>query len=288
MPDHSNDRLTDVATLTKAIESVFRKLIRFLVGRISLVKLQEMISYIYVEETEKKLRRSATGKNVPLTKIALVSGLDTRTVSNVRKQIQTSGHLYRERFLRDLTPESAVVEAWAKRVERASKAEKTKARKLSYGDEDSEFERLIRSTVKSRGITTQSIIERLVATQSATQNKENRTIELLVDKFSPYLSNDEQNRVNAALSAVSNLIATIDHNVQATGDERFFQRQLWTFRLQSDRLMQFRQHVRDFLENMESRARAMIEPWENESFEGDLTGTGIGMYYFEEKNDDVP
>ena len=49
MPKKDTSQLQDAAILTQAIENVFRKLIRILVGRISLLKLQEMINFIYVE-----------------------------------------------------------------------------------------------------------------------------------------------------------------------------------------------------------------------------------------------
>ena len=48
MPAEQNQLYQEAAILTRAVENVFRKLIRFLVGRISLVRLQEMIRYIYV------------------------------------------------------------------------------------------------------------------------------------------------------------------------------------------------------------------------------------------------
>jgi hypothetical protein len=49
--------LPDVAILTLAVDNVFRKLIRLLIGKISLKKLQEMIQIIFVEETEAKLKQ---------------------------------------------------------------------------------------------------------------------------------------------------------------------------------------------------------------------------------------
>ena len=51
------DDLEDVAILTLAVESVFRKLIRLLIGKISLKKLQEMIQVIFVEEAEVILKK---------------------------------------------------------------------------------------------------------------------------------------------------------------------------------------------------------------------------------------
>lgn len=282
MPDMQEDRFKEAATLTRAIENVFRKLIRFLVGRISLVKLQEMLNYIYVEESEARLKSSYPGKGVPLTKLALATGLDTRTVAKIKKVIEKSGPLYRQQFLKDLTPESAVVEAWASRVARTPSDQKSHARVLTYGDADSGFEKLLRATITSRGITTQSVLERLTATKSAIQHKENRTVELLVEKYAPYLSSDEQNIVNAALSAVANLISTVEHNIGVSASEKLFQRQVWTFRLPTERKFEFRAMLRKFLEETERAASIVMEPWESEAYGDEVLSAGLGLYYFEE------
>ena len=117
MPASRDDRLDEAAILTRAVENVFRKLIRFLVGKISLVRLQEMIRYIYVEEAEKNLRAENQGKNVPLTKLALVTGLDTRTLVQVRKRLEVDTQQYRQQFLAELTPESAIVETWVEQAQ---------------------------------------------------------------------------------------------------------------------------------------------------------------------------
>ena len=50
-------RHQESVVLTKGVERIFRKLIRFLIGRMSLVKMQEIIKYVYVEETEVKLKK---------------------------------------------------------------------------------------------------------------------------------------------------------------------------------------------------------------------------------------
>ena len=48
----------NIAIIGRGVESVLRRLIRFLVGTISLTKLHELIDHIYVEEMEEKLRRA--------------------------------------------------------------------------------------------------------------------------------------------------------------------------------------------------------------------------------------
>jgi hypothetical protein len=261
------------------VDNVFRKLIRFLVGRISLVRLQEMIRHIYVEETELKLRAENPGKSVPLTRLALNTGLDTRALVQIRKRLQVDGPQYRQQFLAELTPESAVVEAWASRI-RGAGAE-IDAAVLDYGSDDAGFEALVKSTLSIRGITTQSIIQRLVDTDSVELDREQRTLRLLVDHYSPYLSQDEPNIVNAAFSAISNLISTIEHNVGAEQEAKLFQRQAWTFRLDPRKRIEFRAVMRDMLEHCEDSAREKIAPWEHEEYGENLLTAGVGFYYFE-------
>jgi hypothetical protein len=279
MPMTRDDRLGEAAILTRAVETVFRKLIRFLVGRISLVRLQEMIRYIYVEEAEKNLRSENPGKNVALTKLALVTGLDTRTLVQVRKRLELDTRKYRQQFLAELTPESAIVEAW---VEQAGNTESGHGLVLDYGSDKGEFEKLVKSTIPARGITIQSIIERLVATKSIVQDRENQKLRLLVERFSPYLSDDEPNIVNAALSAISNLTSTIEHNMESAHEEKFFQRQSWTFRLNPDDRETFRRIVRDSLEQCKTMTEASMAPWEGEVYGEEMITAGVGFYYFEE------
>ncbi len=279
MPAEHKERYQEAAILTRAVENVFRKLIRFLVGRISLVRLQEMIRYIYVDEAEKNLRAEYPGKNVPMTRLALVTGLDTRTLVQVRKRMESDAPQYGQKFLAELTPESAIVEAWAKRLHSGESREQAV---MSYGSDKGRFERMVKATISGRGITTQSIIDRLVATGSIERDKANRTLKLLVDEFSPYLSDDEPNMVNAALSAISNLISTIEHNMDAQPEDRFFQRQRWTFRLQPADRESFRKAMRRLLERCNEEAETCIEPWEGETYGKGLATAGVGLYYFEE------
>lgn len=280
MPDISEGRLHEAALLTRAVENVFRKLIRFLVGRISLVKLQEMMRHIYVEETEQKLKAESPGKNVPLTRLALLTGLDTRTLTQVRKRLQLDEPRYRQQFLAELTPESAVVEAWASRIGAAE--DRQRAAVLDYGSDDAGFESMVRATISTRGITTQSIIQRLVDTNSVAQDRQRRTLRLLVDHYSPYLSQDEPNVINAALSAISNLISTIEYNVGAEQADKLFQRQKWTFRLDPADRAAFRQAMRSLLERYEQQAEEAIAPWEQQRYDSNLVTAGVGLYYFEE------
>lgn len=278
MVSTSEQRLGEAALLTRAVENVFRRLIRFLVGRMSLVRLQEMLRHIYVEEAERKLQPEHPGRNVPLTQLALLTGLDTRALVQIRKRLQLAEPRYRQQFLAELTPESAVVEAWAARVRAAGGADRIV---LDYGGDDSGFEKLVRATVSIRGVTPQSIIQRLVDTASVAQDREQRSLRLLVDHYAPWTSRDEPNIVNAAFSAISNLISTIEHNV-AEPDDLLFQRQRWTFRLAPSQRDEFRAAMRSVLERYVTEIDAAIDPWEQDDYGSGLLTAGVGLYYFEE------
>lgn len=280
MPGNNEPHLQEAALLARAVENVFRKLVRFLVGRMSLVRLQEMLRHIYVEETELKLQAESPGKNVPLTRLALNTGLDTRALVQIRKRLQSEQPAYRQQFLAELTPESAVVEAWASRVRQSPDVDA--AAVLDYGSDDCGFEALVKSTLSIRGITTQSIIQRLVDTHSVEQDRDQRTLRLLVDHYSPYLSQDEPNIVNAAFSAISNLISTIENNVGAEPEDKLFQRQRWTFRLDPADLDEFRAAMLRLLERYETEIVEAIGPWEQDAYNARLITAGVGLYYFEE------
>ena len=282
MPGKGTPELQDVAILTQAIENVFRKLIRILVGRISLLKLQEMISFIYVEEAERKIKRERKLAHVPLTELALITGLDSRTVANIRIKIEGSGHLYEQSFLKELTPESAIVESWVKLIEMAQVSKGPDKATLKYGDENSDFELLVRSAISSRGITSQSIIQRLVASRSVVHDRKKKTVKLVVPKFSPYLSSDEPQIFNAAFTAISNLISTVENNIKAEPDGKLFQRQVWTFRLPVRDILNFRKRMRIFLESTERRTKDRIERWEIDGSTEEVISAGVGIYYFEE------
>src|SRR5690554_3578087 len=105
--------LRDVAVLTRAVEKVFRKLVRLLIGRISLKKLQEMLQIIFVEESEAKLRQDQPGKAVSMSALAVLTGFDTRTITKIKAdEAYLKPFHTEERFLREITPECSVLDVW--------------------------------------------------------------------------------------------------------------------------------------------------------------------------------
>ena len=165
------DDLEDVAILTIAVESVFRKLIRLLIGKISLKKLQEMIQVIFVEEAEVILKREKPGKNVALSALAVVSGIDTRTLTRIKSKESYLKPFHEEkRFLREITPECSVLDVWES-SETYRDPKTGKPIMLAINGPKPSFESLISDSNSTRGVTVRSFLQRLEMSKSVVVDK---------------------------------------------------------------------------------------------------------------------
>jgi hypothetical protein len=283
MPSTKKEHLQDAAILTRAVENVFRKLIRFLVGRISLVKLQEMIRFIYVEEAERKLNRERPDQNIPLTRLAILTGLDTRTLIRVRNSERYRKPLYLEkRFLKAMTPESCVLDVWSSNPKYLHST--GKPRKIAIANENNSFEQLVKEAVSSRGITAQSIMARLIANKTVKFDEDTETIELLEKIQAPFKSGDEWGIIEVGFLQTGNLLDTVFYNFQAVRNEKnpFYQRGCWTHRLNNKNRVKFQNLCREILEDSDERARNQMAPYEEKVSTNDQMTAGISMFYFEE------
>ena len=284
MPPVHNEHLQDAAILTRAVENLFRKLIRFLLGRISLVKLQEMIRYIYVEEAESKLRKEKPHRDIPLTRLALLTGLDTRTLAKVRNSDGYRQPLYKEkRFIKAMTPESCVLDIWSSNS-RFVDPDSGRPKQISLHGEEASFEQLVKEAVTSRGVTSQSILASLVADRAVELDDATQSVKLLEKIQAPFKSGNEWGALEVGLLHACSLLDTVFHNFAAVrdGGAPFYQRGCWTHRLNKGKRLNFQKIMRDFLEKSDDEARDFMLPYEEKiSHEEQLTA-GISMFYFEE------
>lgn len=284
MPAVRNEQLEDAAVFTRAVENLFRKMIRFLVGRISLVKLQELIRYIYVEEAEGKLRREKPNRDVPLTRLALLTGLDTRTLAKVRNSESYRQPMHKEnRFIKAMTPESCVLDVWSSHS-RFVNPDTGEPKQIALRGPGASFEQLVKEAVTSRGVTSQSILASLMADKAVALDSESRKIKLLEKIQAPYKSGNEWGALEVGMMHACSLLDSVFHNFEAVrdGGTTFYQRGCWTHRLNRDKRLEFQKIMRIFLEKSDDEARERMLPYEEKiSHENQLTA-GVSMFYFEE------
>lgn len=276
--------LRDVALLTRAVENVFRKLIRMLIGRMSLKKLQEMVQIIFVEEAEAKLQADQPGKSVSLTKLGSITDLDTRTLTKIRSSHDKRKPIYQDAaFLKGFTPGFKVLDLWINDP-RYSTGEKEKPQALDFSSPDLSFEKLVEEAVPTRGVTAKSMLERLLENNFVSVDKQTGKIELLRNQYI-FLSNDELDMVDIGFSAIASLATTVAHNIRnaENSDNRFYQRGAWTYHLSESNQAAFRKSMLAFLHEVDKNAKQAISPFEENERAPDQLTAGISMFYFEER-----
>lgn len=275
--------LRDVAILTRAVEKVFRKLIRMLIGKMSLKKLQEMIQIIFVEEAEAKLKLEAPGKNVALGDIALQTGVDTRTIKRIRTYIALSTPIHKDdTFLDGFMPLFKVFDLWMN-DERFYDVEARKPRKLNIDGEGTTFSELVKTAIQSRGLTTQAVLKRLKEIDVVDVDVQSGTV-ILRQEDNVFISKNDLDLLDVGFTAIGNLAGTISHNIQHSLDEdaKYFQRGSWNYQFDPARMDEVRKVIHKYLRETDTKSRDLITSLAEDQSRKDQFTAGISMFYFEE------
>lgn len=279
------DNSGDVAILTFAVENVFRKLVRLLLGKISLKKLQEMMQVIFVEEAEAKLGQENPGKNVALSNLAVVTGIDTRTLTSIKSKESYLKPFHEvKRFLSEITPECSVLDVWeSNEVYKDPKTGKPKV--LAINGSRPSFQSLISDSNSTRGVTVKSFLQRLEASNSIIVDKARNSVSMIDKRYTPFGTEAQTENARIGMAAVGNLIDTLAHNLKAPTDnaESFYQRGCWTNRLDKKDSKKLRVLIKKFLSKTDEKARKIIKPFEQDAVSQGQVTAGISLFYFEEK-----
>ena len=274
--------MREVTVVSRAVESVFRKLIRMLIGRISLKRLLNLVQVIFVEETEARLKREAPGHNVALADLALLTGMDTRTIKKTRVQIDLeSGACEDSPYLDDFMPLFKVFDLWMN-DERFYDVAQRKPKVLAIEGEGETFSLLVKTALQSRGLTTQLVLKRLADIDVVSVDNAKKTVRLTRED-NIFISNDEMDSLEVGFEAIGKLAETVDHNIRnlSNDDARYFQRGCWNYQFSPEKMVQIRQAIRGFLKETDQKSRNLLTQLaEPEVRDGQLTA-GISMFYFE-------
>jgi hypothetical protein len=280
----SDDRIEEATVLTRSVENHLRKLIRFLVGKVSLLRLQEMIRYIFIDEIENKLRREHPTRNIPLTQLALLSGLDTRTLTKIRNNPKYRRPFHKEaNFLKQFVLGASILDEWNTKAPYVDqKSGKPKALKVS--GKPPSFESLFLDSTKSRGVTYNSLLSRLIESGAVSQNEATGKVHLVANSYLPSNSKDRLGAIEIGFSALGNLTDTVVKNISAleVDGNRLFQRGAWTYQLNPDNKTELRRDLNLLLEKTDKNARNIIKKYEEEVPSSDQITAGVSFFYFED------
>ena len=164
---------SDAKSITHFLSRVFRKVVRLVIGSVSLPALYDILKAIYVEEAQTKLLRE--GSKPTKSAIALITGLDTRMVSSVLAQ-----NLDTTIQNQNVNPENALLAYWSTDPF-FQDSDTGKPAELPISGRGKTFQGLVLKAI-GRNITVKTVMDRLAAWGSIRINQGDIDTDELVSK----------------------------------------------------------------------------------------------------------
>lgn len=259
----------DATSITHFLSRVFRKVVRLVIGTVSLPALVDILKAIYVEEAQKKLIRE--GSKPTKSALALITGLDTRVVSSVLSQ-----NLEATIQSQNVNPENALIDMWTSDPFFMD-ADTQRPARLPIAGRGRTFQGLVLKSV-GRNITVKTVMDRLLNWGSIKViSGPIDTVELVSKTYLP-LSDDRVKQTEIGLLEASRVLGAVIHNMNNEAQIRVPQQGRWTYRLSGARYQEFRNRARDLLESQIKEGEALLEEFEEPKKEPGQLTVGIGWY----------
>ena len=266
--------------LTSAIERLLRPLIRILLRNgTSFDAFADLAKHMYVEVGMHEF--GIPGKKQTISRVSILSGLSRKEVQRVMGQHDSAEADARARYNRA----ARVIAGWVRDRDFTDAAGNPLA--LTQEDGKTSFSELVKR--HSGDVPARAVLDELLRV-GVVEHLEDGRIRLLSRAYVPRTSDLDKLEILGA--DVSDLIYTIDHNLQHGADDPFFQRKVMYDNLPVEAIGAFRtlsaEQAQVLLEKMDqwlSKHDRDVSP----SVEG--TGrmrAGIGIYYFQEDFEKQP
>ena len=269
------DQQDDTKSISRFLSRVFRRVVRLVIGSVSLPALIEILKAIYVEEAEKKLIRE--GSKPTKSAIALITGLDTRVVSALMAKSLDSTIQNQS-----VNPENALIDMWTGDPYFLDPETGEPARLPIVGRGRS-FQTLVLRSI-GRNVTTKTVIARLLESKNIRVIQEDvEEVELLSVLYSP-VSNDRAKQTEVGLIEASRVLSAVIHNMGADEKTRVPQQGRWTYRLSPKRYREFRSQVRALLDKQIKEGESLLEEFEEPTKKPGQITVGIGWYQWTDQS----
>jgi len=243
--------------------------VRLVIGSVSLPALVDILKAIYVEEAEKKLTRE--GQKPTKSALALMTGLDTRVVTQVLEQ-----NLDSTIQNQSVNAEHALIDMWTSDPFFLDPIS-GKPALLPLDGKGKTFQGLVLRAI-GRNITVKTVVDRLIASKNIQMIQDDvEKVELLSQFYSP-ISDDRAKQTEVGLVEASRVLAAVIHNMKAENGLRVPQQGRWTYRLSPDQLFEFRNQARILLEKQIKEGEELLEKFEEPKKQPGQITVGFGWY----------
>lgn len=271
---------SEIAVLGIGVEATLRRIVRFLVGKISLVKLKEMIDFLYIEELEKHLTETSANGRFSLGTLALNTGYDTRVVNRFRLDPRYKRSIVRESdFLQTASPGTYILHVWST-DKRFIDPETGKPRELEI-DGKTGLSRLAESVSFPRGVTVKTVLNQLLSSGHIVQSEDGRRVAINRKIYIPSASGDREGAIEAGFHAVARLLDTVLSNLDEKEDsEKEYQRLFWIHRTSPHQLEPLKKEIGIRLKSAEKDLYEILNRYDEAFDSPEQVTVGVGLFQF--------
>ena len=259
----------DSKSIAFFLSRVFSKVVRLVIGTVSLPALVDILKAIYVDEAKKKLIRE--GSKPTKSALALMTGLDTRVVSQVMDQ-----NLESTIQNQNANPENALIDMWCSDPYFQNSEDGMPAA-LPIAGRGKTFQGLVLRSI-GRNITVKTVMDRLLNWGSIrVVSGEFETVELVSRTYLP-LTDDRVKHTEIGFLEASRVLSAVIHNMNSEPSYLVPQQGRWTYRLAPERYKTFRSQARQLLERQIKEGERLLEEFEEPKKQPGQITVGIGWY----------
>jgi len=260
--------------LTAAVERVLRPLFRILLrNHMSFKAFVDIAKHVYVDVAAEDF--GIPGKKTSVSRVALLSGLTRKEVQRLLEAPVVDDAEAGERYNRA----ARVVAGWVRDAEFSDADGNPKVLQLQDGR--ASFAELVRRF--SGDIPFRAVLDELLRV-GVVEKAGDDTIRLKTRAYVP--ETGDADKLNILGTDVSDLVATIEHNLQHGAADPFFQRKVMYDNVPVEALQEFRRMSGAQAQSLLERLDKWLSQHDRDTHPA--TGgtgqvrTGIGIYYFEE------
>lgn len=260
------------AKLALAVERVIRPFIKLIVGRVSCGFLIQQFKRIYIEEARCWIEKNDQHGRVTKSKLAMLTGLDTRTISAIEAQPVDPEHC----TVGDLCAEAGVLHRWTSQSE--FRSDKGEPRRLPILGKSASFQSLVSSAV-GRNVTYQTVLERLTESGNV-EVIDTDFVELRSPHYQPANSSD-QTIIETGSYSIARLSETVLNNLNAESKgERMLQQDRLSRRIPVEALPELKVKSRELIERQILEMEDLIDAYEAPLGYGTQCIFGVSWFQF--------
>lgn len=251
---------------------VLRGFVRLFITRMTFDVMVDMLRRIMVEEGCRMVAKENGGK-VILSRVALLTGIRTQAIKELRRQPLQCDES-------DLTLEARILAIWANDPKYRNPETDQPMELIIHGG-GCTFQRLV-SSVAGRGVTTQTVLERLL---------ENNNIEIVNEHWVRLLTPQwrfvrrvESDMLDAGSFHAENVLSTLVHNMTQP-DHRWVERSVWSVSLPDEQVEHLREVLNQAMKSFyEETAMTIRKHEDKDRIDLNSTLVGMGLCYWERTN----